>query len=85
MYIGPFLSHAETENVISYINTRLFRFLVLLHKPSQDATRGVYTFVPIQDFSQSWTDKKLYAKYGITKNEIAFINSMIRPMDDGDE
>ncbi len=81
MYIGPFKDRAETENVISYINTRLFRLLVLLHKPSQDATRGVYTFVPMQNFSQPWTDEKIYAKYGITKDEIAFINSMIRPMD----
>jgi site-specific DNA-methyltransferase (adenine-specific) len=85
MYIGPFRSRAETENVISYINTRLFRFLVLLHKPSQDATRGVYTFVPTQDFSQPWTDRMLYKKYSIAKDEIAFINSMIRPMGDGDE
>ena len=65
MYIGPFASRKETENVISYINSRLFRFLVLLHKPSQDATKGVYTFVPMQDFSQSWTDEKLYEKYQI--------------------
>ena len=84
MYIGPFKDRAETENVISYINTRLFRLLVLLHKPSQDATRGVYTFVPTQDFSQPWTDEKLYAKYGIIEDDIVFIDSMIRPMGDSD-
>ena len=81
MHIGPFKSREETENVISYISTCFFRFLVLLHKPSQDATKGVYTFVPMQDFSESWSDKKLYKKYGITKSEIEFIESMIRPMD----
>ena len=85
MYIGPFKNRTETENVISYISTRLFRLLVLLHKPSQDATRSVYTFVPTQDFSHPWTDAKLYVKYGITKDEVAFINSMIRPMSEGDE
>lgn len=85
MYIGPFENRKHTENVISYISTRLFRFLVLLHKPSQDATKSVYTFVPTQDFSEKWTDEKLYDKYGITKNEIEFINSMIRPMDNEDE
>lgn len=79
-YIGPFASREETENVISYISSRLFRFLVLLHKPSQDATKGVYTFVPMQDFTESWTDEKLYKKYQITANEIEFINSMIRAM-----
>lgn len=79
--IGPFQSQEECANVISYIKTRLFRFLVLLKKPSQNATRKVYSFVPIQDFTQPWTDEKLYAKYGLTDDEIAFIESMIRPME----
>jgi site-specific DNA-methyltransferase (adenine-specific) len=35
----------------------------------------------MQDFTESWTDEKLYKKYGLTKDEIAFIDSMIRPMD----
>ena len=78
--IGAFSSKQECENVISYIQTRFFRFLVLLKKPSQNATKKVYTFVPIQDFSEPWTDEKLYAKYGITEEEQAFIESMIRPM-----
>lgn len=85
MYIGPFKSRVETENVISYISTRLFRLLVLLHKPSQDATRAVYTFVPLQDFSSSWTDDRLYSKYGLDEGEIKFIESMIRPMGEGNE
>jgi site-specific DNA-methyltransferase (adenine-specific) len=81
LVIGPFTSQAESENVVSYICTRFFRFMVLLKKPSQHATSKVYTFVPIQDFSEPWTDEKLYAKYGITEEEQAFIESMIRPMD----
>ena len=52
----------------------------MLHKPAQDATRKVYTFVPTQDFSQPWTDEKLYAKYGLSDGEIAFVEWMIRPM-----
>jgi site-specific DNA-methyltransferase (adenine-specific) len=47
--------------------------------------KKVYSFVPIQDFQEAWTDEKLYQKYGITNDEIAFINSMIRPMGDDDE
>jgi hypothetical protein len=85
MYIGPFKSKAEASNVISYITTKIFRFLVLLHKPSQDATKGVYAFVPLQDFTKPWTDKELCKQYGITKDEFAFIDSMIRPMDVSDE
>lgn len=79
--IGGFRSKEECENVISYISTRFFRFLVLLKKPSQNATRKVYELVPLQNFSEPWTDEKLYAKYGITEAEQAFIESMIRPMD----
>ena len=81
MHIGPFASELETRNAISYISTRLFRFLVLLHKPTQHATRAVSSFVPIQDFSEVWTDEKLFAKYGITEEEASFINSLVRPME----
>lgn len=52
----------------------------MLHKPSQHATRKVYTFVPIQDFTKPWTDNDLYEKYKLTDSEIAFIEWMIRPM-----
>lgn len=83
MYIGPFANRTETENVISYIKTKLFRFLVLLHKPSQDATRSVYTFVPMQDFSTAWNDDLLIEKYGLTTSEVDFIERMIRPMEIG--
>lgn len=43
--------------------------------------KKVYSLVPIQDFNKVWTDEKLYTKYGLTAEEIAFIESMIRPMD----
>lgn len=79
--IGPFTTEVEALNVISYISTKFFRFLVSLRKISQDATQKVYSFVPMQDFSKPWTDEELYAKYGLTDDEIAFIESMIRPMD----
>jgi site-specific DNA-methyltransferase (adenine-specific) len=81
--IGPFVSIEICSNVISYIKTRFFRFLVMLVKPTQDALRKVYALVPLQDFSEPWTDEKLYAKYGLTQEEIAFIESMIRPMEVG--
>lgn len=79
--IGPFKSEKETENAITYMATKFFRFIVMLKKISQDAMRGVYSIVPIQDFTKLWTDEKLYKKYGLTEEEIAFIDSMIRPMD----
>jgi len=79
--IGPFEDKKETENVISYIKTKFFRFLVLLKKNTQHAAAKVYQFVPLQDFSHPWTDEMLYKKYGLTQEEIAFIESMIRPME----
>ena len=79
--IGPFETLLECKNVISYISTKFFRFLVMLLKPTQDALKKVYSFVPMQDFSKPWTDEELYAKYGLTAEEIAFIESMIRPME----
>ena len=87
LVIGPFENSQAAQNVVTYISTRFFRFLVMLKKPSQHATSKVYSFVPIQDFSKPWTDEELYAKYGLTDEEIAFIESMIKPMElggDGD-
>lgn len=85
LVIGPFKDKTECENAMSYIATKFFRFLVLLKKNSQNAARGVYQLVPQQDFSKAWTDEELYEKYGISDEEIAFIDTMIRPMDLGGE
>lgn len=71
----------ECENIISYIKTRFFRYLVSIKKKTQNGPRDVYQFVPLQDFSHPWTDEMLYKKYGLTQDEIAFIESMIRPME----
>jgi site-specific DNA-methyltransferase (adenine-specific) len=79
--IGPFDTKAQAESALSYLSCRLTRLLILLHKPSQDATRKVYTFVPNQKWTKQWTDKDLYAKYGITETEIEFIEKVVRPMD----
>ncbi len=79
--IGPFDTESEMENSLSYINTKFFHFMVGLKKNTQEARRNVYSFAPMQDFSQSWTDEKLYKKYGLDKKEIAFIESMVRPVE----
>ncbi|MGQ0832271.1 MAG: Eco57I restriction-modification methylase domain-containing protein [Microthrixaceae bacterium] len=86
--IGPFDSRGEAESVLSYLSCRLTRLLILLHKPSQDTTRKVYTFVPTQDWTKVWTDAALYEKYGLSDAEITFIEKVVRPLDlngpDGD-
>jgi len=78
---GAFDNEVEAYNLAKYLTTKFLRFLVLLNKPAQHATAKVYAFVPIQDFNETWTDEKLYAKYNLTPEEIAFIDSMIRPME----
>lgn len=85
LVIGPFKNKDECENAMSYIATKFFRFMVLQKKNAQHAMRGVYQLVPMQDFTKSWTDEELYKKYRLTEDEIAFIESMIKPMElDGD-
>ena len=81
LLIGPFETKEIANNVISYIKTKLFRFLVLLIKNTQHATNKVYQFVPMQDFSKPWTDEELYKKYDLSQDEINFIESMIKPME----
>lgn len=78
---AKFDSAAKAKNFISYLKTRFFRILVSACKITQHAQDRVYRFVPMQDFTQAWTDAKLYAKYGITKEEQKFIESMIKPME----
>ncbi len=75
-------SKEECENIISYIKTRFFRYLVSIKKRTQVNARDVFQFVPIQDWSKTWTDEELYAKYKLSSEEIAYIESKIKPMSD---
>jgi len=79
--IGRCKIKEEAENILSYLKTKFVRFLVLQTITSINITRNNYQFVPLQDFSHPWTDEMLYKKYGLTQEEIAFIESMIRPME----
>lgn len=85
LVVSPFNSKRAAHSFASYYRTRLFRFLVSLRKITQDALRSTYSWVPRQSWDRTWTDELLYEKYGITKDEIGFINRMIRPMDESDE
>ena len=81
LMIGPFNSRKEAENAISYTQTKFFHIMVSVMKITQNTMQKAYSFVPMQDFSKPWTDKKLYAKYKLTQEEIDFIESMIKPME----
>ncbi|THD07304.1 Eco57I restriction-modification methylase domain-containing protein [Metallibacterium scheffleri] len=83
--LGAYDNENDARNCFSYVVTRLFRFLIALRSSAQDLARSAYQFVPLQNFSEPWTDQKLYAKYGLTDDEIAYIERLIRPMGDADE
>ena len=79
---GCFDSEAEAKNYAKYLRTRFVRFLVSLRKPTQDAARGVYAFIPDLPLDQEWTDTKLYQRYGLTEDEIAFVESQVAEHND---
>lgn len=85
LVIDRFKSEAKAQRFASYLRTRLVRFLVSLRKYTQHLYNERFQFVPDLPMDREWTDEMLYQKYSITKNEIAFINSMIRPMDESNE
>lgn len=74
-------SEEECKNIITYIKTRFFRYLVSIKKKTQHAFAQVYQFVPLQDFSKPWTDVELYEKYDLDLFEREYIESLIDPME----
>ena len=77
---GPFDNELAAKSGEAYLKTRFARLLISLRKITQDLPRATYQWVPQQDWSKTWTDDKLCKKYGITHEEWAFIEKMIRPM-----
>lgn len=71
-------SKKEAQNLIDYMHTSFFRFMMLLAKNGHNLTNKVYRYVPVLDLSKKWTDRKLYKRYGITKKEQDFIRSVIK-------
>ncbi|MGL4987455.1 MAG: Eco57I restriction-modification methylase domain-containing protein [Treponemataceae bacterium] len=88
--IGAFNSKQITQNVIIFMATKFFRFMVGIRK-NKNMTRDTYKFVPLQDFTKKsdidWSktipeiDKQLYAKYNLNTDEISFIEKMIKSME----
>ncbi|MDO5701261.1 MAG: Eco57I restriction-modification methylase domain-containing protein [Bowdeniella nasicola] len=79
---GRFKSKAEAVRYAAYLRTRFVRFLVSLRKPTQDAARDVYAFVPDIPLDREWSDPLLYERYHLTDSETAFIESQVAPHDD---
>ncbi len=84
LVIGNYEKKSEAQNLVAYMQTKFFRFLVSQFMYSHHITKDSYSLVPILDMNIKWTDEMLCKRYGITKAEFEFIESKIRPMDNGD-
>jgi site-specific DNA-methyltransferase (adenine-specific) len=87
LVIGICADEAEARNLAAYLRTRFVRFLVSLRKITQNITRDSYKFVPMLPMNRLWTDEDLYKRYGITADQIQFIESLIaeRPGDESSD
>ena len=77
---GPFSTSTEADHMVGYMKTRFFRFLVALRKSAQHLSKDRFAYVPALDMTQSWDDGKLQVRYGLTADEVAYIESMIKEM-----
>lgn len=76
-----FDTQAEAMNFYNYIKTKFVRSIIAMITSTQQLSRANFRYVPNQDFTCSWNDSKLYAKYKLTSKEIGFIERTIKPMD----
>jgi len=81
LVVGAYDTENKAGNLMAYMKTRFFRFLVSQFMYSHHITKDAYSFVPTLNMKTKWTDAKLYKRYGLTKEEIEFIESKIRPME----
>ena len=80
LMVGPFDTLNEAQNCLKYTQTRFFHLMVSFIKSTQNTMQKAYEAVPMQDFTEEWTDEKLYKKYGFSDEEIAYIEAAIKPM-----
>ena len=81
-------TQAICDNIIKYMKTTFFRYLVFVKKKTQDNPSSVFQFVPLQDFTPNsdiyWSksvadiDNQLYKKYGISPTEVNYIKKLIK-------
>lgn len=78
LVIGHYETEVEARNLLAYMKTRAFRFLMSLFMYSHGITKDTFAYIPILDMKERWTDEKLATRYGLTAEEVAFIESKIR-------
>lgn len=81
LILDTFNTQQEAENLVSYVKTKLFRFLLLQALTSINISRDKFIFVPMLDFNKKYTSEDLYKKYNLNAEEIDYIESIIKPME----
>lgn len=76
---GTFDTRVETENYALFLTSKMVRFLVLQRKSTQDIKPDKFRFVPALDMSRRWSDEDLYHLFGLTKDEIEYVERSIHP------
>ena len=89
--IGSFETEDEAKNCEKYIKTKFARTMLGILKVTQAITPGKFKYVPIQNFTYGsdidWSksvqeiDNQLYAKYGLSQEEISFIEEKVKAME----
>ena len=85
LVVGAYDKETEAANLAAYLRTKFLRFLVGLRKNTQHIAKDRFAFVPLLPMTKTWTDQTLYAHFALTEDEIAFIESMVRPMETNNE
>lgn len=81
LILEAFDTKKEAENLVEYVKTKLFRFLLLQALTSINISRDKFIFVPILDANHKYTSHELYARYNLSKEEIDYIETIIKPME----
>lgn len=77
LLVGPFDSQKQQYNCKKYMETNFFRMLLYYGKGTMQVTKSVFDLIPLVDFSEEWTDRMLYEHFGLSNEEIAFVESTL--------
>ncbi len=80
--VGDFDNEIEAENLMAYMQTKFFRFLLLQALTSINISKDKFQFIPLLDFKEKYTDDYLFKKYSLTDEEIGYIKTLIKTMGD---
>ena len=79
LVVGTYKTKREADNLVGYMKTRFFRFLVAQFMYSHHLTKSAYQFVPVLNMLNEWTDERLISRYSLTQDDVKFIEEKIRP------